>query len=547
MIMGNKRKSTSRVAVCTLFALLSSLAWGQSVDLIQFDANFESGAFQKAELLDAALVKTDLRDSVWHLSYNIYSQPDPVNPVDTDLAPSARWFYFRMIGVKDKQLYLNFFQTDPVRPVFSYDGRHFERLAAYECVVEPRRQGQPGRRQVRTRFDRDTVYLAYYDPYTFAYLQQRLVDWRSTGNVIALDTIGYSYRGLPLQMMTVTDTSVPDTDKKRIYIHGRTHTSETPGSWHLDGMIDAITANTPEGAAYRRQIVFYILPFTNPDGVVEGLSRSGAHGVNLEVNYDRPDSLTVPEVKAIKSNLERLTASSPLDMSLNMHSQVEAMATFWVHTPQGTSQAYYRNQLLLANLTMFQNPRFGKKDLSFSDGGARYVEGWMWNRFKERTTAITFETPYTYYQLQPDGDWVTTDNLRQMGGQLLHAVGEYFALSTPSRVLVQAQKPKNIKQWEFQMPEEEPFIGDGVYRAKRNNAKIAYHAPLLPAGHYRVYRWVPGKTVEVSPDGSNEWVFMEDFVQTKAGSYKKELKVSAGAVENALLIIPVLSAESYTQ
>ncbi|MDR2585636.1 MAG: hypothetical protein LBC84_05375 [Prevotellaceae bacterium] len=511
--------------------------------LVKFDTDFASGSLQKVELLDAALIKTSARDSVWHLSYNLYSLPDPLNPVDTSLAPSARWFYFRMIGVKAKQLYLNFFLTDPVRPMYSFDGLHFERFAPHECIVEPRRQGQPGLRQVSVRFTRDTVFLAYFVPYTFDYLQQRLSDWKSTGSVIALDTIGYSYRGLPMQLLTITDPSVSDAYKKRVYIHGRTHTSETPSSWHLDGMIDAITANTPEGVAYRRQMIFYILPFTNPDGVEEGLSRSAAHGVNLEISYDRPDSLTVPEVRSIKKILERLTADRPLDLILNMHSQVESKATYWVHTAEATSMPYHRNQLLLANLTMFQNPWFGKNDLSFSDGGARYVEGWIWDRFGEQTQAITFETPYTYYQLQPNGDWVTIENLRQMGGKLQQTVGEYFALSTPSRVVVLPQKPKNSKQWDFVMPEDEPFIGDGIYVAKQNNAKITYLSPPLPAGHYQIYRWVPGKVAEVSPIGSNEWVYLEDFVQTKEGAYKREVKAPIGTYANALLIIALPSTE----
>jgi len=534
MIMANKGRWPKQMFLCIVMGLLWLVAKGQEV---RFETNFESGSLQKAELLDAVLLKTTLRDSVWHLSYNLYSLPDPDNPVDTALAPSARWFYFRMVGVKDKQLYLNFYQTDPVRPVYSYDGIHFERLAAHECVVEPRREGRPGRRQVVTRFSRDTVYLAYYVPYTFSYLQQRLADWKTTGNVVSLDTIGYSYGGCPLQLLTVTDPAVPDTHKKRIYIHGRTHTSETPSSWHLDGMIDAITANTPEGAAYRQQMIFYILPFTNPDGVVEGLSRSGAHGVNLEVNYDRPDSLTVPEVRAIKKTLERLTEACPLDLILNMHSQVESMATYWVHTASATSMRYNRNQLLLANLTMFQNPWFGKNDLSFSDGGARYVEGWAWNRFQERTQAITFETPYTYYQLQPDGDWVTIQNLRQMGGMLLQSVGEYFGLSTPKRWVVAPQKPRNGKQWDFRAPQDTVFVGEGFYKANRKNAKITYQSAPLPAGHYRVYRWVPGAVAEVSPQGENEWVFVEDFVQTKTGVYKKEVKAQPDALENALLVI----------
>jgi len=522
---------------CVLSGLLSIVAHGQPI--VRFDTDFESGSLQKVELLDAALLKTSAKDSIWHLSYNLYSQHDPLNPVDTALEPSARWFYFRMIGVKNKQLYLNFLQTDPVRPMYSLDGQHFERLAAHECFVDSHKEGVPGRRQFSVRFDRDTVFMAYFVPYTYGYLQQRIASWKATGSVVAIDTIGYTYRGIPMQMLTITDPSVPDTHKKRVYIHGRTHTSETPSSWHLDGMIDAITANTPEGAAYRRQMVCYILPFTNPDGVIEGLSRSGAHGVNLEINYDRPDSLTVAEVRAIISTLERLTAERPLDMALNMHSQVEPAATWWIHIGEFSSATYFRNQLLLGNLTMFQNRWHDKRDLRPAEGGARYVEGWIWNRFEDRTLAMTFETPYTHYHLDPESDWVTIHNLRQMGRQLLQAVGEYFAFSTPERVLVQAQKPKNMKHWDFLSPEDELYIGAGFYQAKHKSAKIDYISPVLPAGHYRVYRWAPGKAVEISPDGSNEWVFMEEFVQTTPKAYRKEVKATVGAQENALLIMPV--------
>jgi hypothetical protein len=490
-------------------------------------------------MLDVVLLRTTATDSVWHLSYNLYAMPDPLNPVDTDLSPSARWFYFRMIGVKNKQLYLNFLGTDPVRPMYAYDGVHFERLLAHECIIEPRRQGQPGRRQVMARFTRDTVYMAYFVPYTVGYLQKRIEQWQSTGNVTALETIGFSHGNRPMQMMTITDPSIPDSQKKRIYIHGRVHTSETPASWHLDGLIDAITANTPEGVAYRRQMVFYVLPFTNPDGVAEGLSRSGAHGVNLEINYNRPDSLTVPEVRAIKLALERLTAERPLDMLLNMHSQVAATATYWVHKAEASSMAYFRDQLLLANLTMFQNPWFGKKDLSFSDGGSRYVEGWMWDLFQGKTLSITFETPYTYYQLQPQGDWVTTQNLRNMGGMLLHAIGDYFALSTPKRMVVLPQKPKNIKLWEHLTSQSDLYMGNGFYEPKSKSAKITYQYPNLSAGHYRIYRWAPGKAVEVSPAGQNEWVYIEDFVQKKEGVFKKEVKGMPGIYENALLLVAV--------
>ena len=525
--------------ICLCFWAGLSAAKAQTVDLlivspldsigrtVRFSTDFSSGALSRVELIDAQKMAVARGDTVWHLSYNVYSPMDPLNPIDTTLEPSGRWFYFRMEGVKNKHIYLNFFQTDPVRPMYSYDGKHFERLEA----------GSAERRKVSKRFTRDTVYLAYFTPYTYDFLQERIHDWQAGGNVLALDTIGYSVRGKPLQLLTITDPSVPEAQKLRIYIHGRIHTSETPGSWHLDGMIEALQANTPQAAAYRRQMVFYVLPFTNPDGVIEGLSRSNVLGVNLEINYDRPDSLTMPEVRAIKAKLSELTAERPLDMVLNMHSQVASMLTYWVHTVKGTSALYFRQQLLLANLSMFQVPAFAKSNLSFADGGSRYVEGWLWNQVREQTIAITYETPYTYYALNPHEDWVSIENLREIGGQLMDAVGDYYGLSVPGRYILQ---PENVnkKHWTMEASDDKVFMGEGYYQPRRARARLSYHADYLPAGNYQVFRWAVGDAVEISPEGSNEWVWVENIRQKADGKFSYTVEAD-GQPQNAILLLPL--------
>ena len=495
---------------------------------VRFSKDFPSGALDRVELLDAKKMVVARGDTVWHLSYNVYSPMDPLNPIDTTLSPSGRWFYFRMEGVKNKHIYLNFFQTDPVRPMFSYDGKHFERLEA----------GSAERRKVSKRFTRDTVYLAYFTPYTYDFLQERIHDWQAGGNVVALDTIGYSVRGKPLQLLTITDSSVPEAQKLRVYIHGRIHTSETPASWHFDGLIEALQANTLQAAAYRREMVFYILPFTNPDGVEEGLSRSNVLGVNLEINYDRPDSLTMPEVRAIKAKLSELMAERPLDMVLNMHSQVAPMLTYWVHTAKGSSALYFRQQLLLANLSMFQVPAFAKSNLSYSEGGSRYLEGWIWDQVQEQTLAITYETPYTYYALNPEEDWVSIQNLREIGGQLMDAVGDYFGLSASGRYILQPEKV-NKKHWTMEAADDKVFIGKAYYLPLRSGAKLNYQIAKLPAGDYQLFRWAVGEAVEISPEGSNDWVWVENIRQKTDGKFSYTLNAGGGP-ENAILLLPVV-------
>jgi len=402
-------------------AILQKLRIWYASGFVQFNADFESGSFDSAKLILADKVKMDDETSIWRLAYEIIPKTDPANPTDSTHAPNNRWFYFRMTGVKNKQIHLLFKLTDPVRPVYSYDNVHFERFSEYESTY----------RKVSKRFEKDTVYIAYYIPYDFSYLQCRMKQWCTAGNIVKLDTIGWSYQKRPLQLMTITNPSVPDSQKRRIYIHGRVHPSETPASWHLDGMIDAILANTPQAKEYRRQMVFYILPIANPDGVAEGLSRSNSQGVDLENNYNASDSLTAIEVRTIKTTLGQLCIERPLDIVLNMHSQTTPQLTYWIHSASSTSQVFYNKQMSFANFTMTRTPLFGKDDLLFSDLPKNCLEGWIWERFSEQTLALSFETPYTYYKNLPYGTWVTLENLNTLGAITLCTIGDYFKLSTP--------------------------------------------------------------------------------------------------------------------
>ncbi len=355
-------------------AILQQLRIWYASGFVEFCADFESGSFNRAKLILADKVKLDDETSIWRLAYEIIPKTDPANPTDSSLAPNNRWFYFRITGVKDKQIHLLFKLTDPVRPVYSYDNINFERFSEYESTY----------RKVSKRFDKDTVYISYYTPYDYSYLQHRMKHWCATGNIVKLDTIGLSNQKRPLQLMTITDTAVPDSQKRRIYIHGRVHPSETPASWHLDGMIDAILANSPQAKAYRKQMIFYILPMVNPDGVADGLSRSNSQGIDLENNYNASDSLTAVEVQAITKTLVRLCVEQPLDMVLNMHSQTAPHLTYWIHTVSSTSQEFYRKQLLFANITMALTPLFGKDDLLFSDLPKNCLEGWIRERFGDQ-------------------------------------------------------------------------------------------------------------------------------------------------------------------
>lgn len=401
-----------------LLMLVPSLMQAQ----VKASHDYESGSVDSVTVADS-IVEVSI------MKIDIYSRFDPVNPVDTALEPNARWYNFRLSGLAGKGVLMQFHNSEAVRPFYSFDGKEYVRFSEKEAL---------GNGRVFKYFPecRDTAYVAYFVPYTYSYLLGRIAHW-SASPYVSVSSAGSSTLGNDMPLLTLTDDGVPDTGKKVVYIQGRTHTSETPSSWHLDAMVGRLAmSDDPLAAALRRKAVFYIVPFTNPDGVIHGLSRSNSMGVNQEINWDRPDSLTSAEVSSLKSLLEDiLERHGNIDMALNMHSQVEDYATYWVHTAESTSSGFFADEMRLARLTMEDNPYFKCGDLDFSDLAPRYLEGWLWERCGEDCLAITFETPYTYYSESPEGEWVSLENLSVFADHTLQAIGDYFHVSVPGRLL----------------------------------------------------------------------------------------------------------------
>ena len=84
-----------------------------------------------------------------------------------------------------------------------------------------------------------------------------------------------------------------------------------------------------------------------------------------------------------------------------------------------------------ANVHSYQNHLFGQDDLSFSHLPAQCLEGWVWNQFQEKTLALTFETPYTYFRDNPNSEWVNLQNLKIVSHSFLQAISRYVSVFLP--------------------------------------------------------------------------------------------------------------------
>lgn len=479
---------------------------------------FEAMAYMKA-------LPDSLND---YLSLDIISRFDPRNPADTLLKPSGRWYYFLMSGVKDKPLILNIYNSEAKRPFYSYNNIDFQRFSKSES---------PDERRVIKTFMRDSVYIAYFIPYTNSRLQLKFDEW-SKKPFVKIGSIGKTAEGREMPVLTVSENSKSNnTAKKRVYIHGRIHTSEAPASWHLEKMIDLITDSTEYASSLRKGIDFYILPFANPDGVANGLSRSNLQGINLEVDHAMPDSLTAPEVKNIRTFLiEKINEGGTFDLFLNMHSQISDYVTYWIHTKKSSSESFFANLMMLCNLTTDNNNYFGKENYCYSTMNSKYLEGWFWDNYKDTTLAITFETPYSFYNHTPDSTVVTIENLQELSANNVRAIGDYFQINSKERIFLneEIEKSNTVRDND----KKYLFFGKSFIRAKQAGAKVKYRSKNLDKGVYDLYIWKVGKATNTDNPDINGWIKIDSIVQEEKGDFKYiyKCKNKGEMVDNMMLI-----------
>ncbi len=453
--------------IFTLIFLLTTLITLKAQ--ITFDANFESGNLQSIEQIDS-------------VSFNVTTRKDI----------GGRWFYFKMSGVKDKEVRIRITNSDVKRAMYSYDNKTFNRFSEEESSFNV----------FIKRYTNDSVYVAYYTPYTFSYLQQRLNEWKQN-DFVSLDTIGFTNHLLPIQEMIITDKNIPNTEKKTVWIHARTHPGETPSSWHFDGIVQELLSGKETVNYYLTKIEFHLIPFVNPDGVFYGRSRTNFDGIDLESNWNKDETNTAKEVKVIRAHMKELNDAKPFSLFLNLHSQVSSFCTFWIHTAGSTSDKFYHYENLFAYLNISDNEYFEKPDLSFSTLKSKFPEGWLWNNYGDQIMALTYETPYDDYLKSSNDLTVTNENLFEIGSRTVYAIAEYLQLSQPKYYLLDnniAQKNGNY----FIDSSGIEFYGNSFIELDPNDtsANIIYTATALPAGKYDISSWW-----QENSDNSYETIF----------------------------------------
>lgn len=323
-------------------------------------------------------------------------------------------------------------------PVYSYDQKTWHRFSEDEVY-------QPGEYELRMekQFEASTVWIARFYPYTYSDLIAYLATKAGRPHVM-VDIPGETQEGNPIYLLTLTHNGVPDSDKKRVWIHARTHPAETGPSFVLEGLIDFLLSGTWEAETLLSQFIFHIVPMQNVDGVIAGNYRATPASENLEVMWysdpDDPLQLTddAPvEVSVLHRIITGLMDEDPgFSIALNLHasnSEPDIRPFFYPHFGPAalgytqTEASLWDKQIRFMNSMGFH---YGEAMLEPvpAEGGSSfaektYPESWWWKNFQDDVMAITMETTYGRAGYAPD--WITPEDLRYLGGMMALALGDY--------------------------------------------------------------------------------------------------------------------------
>jgi hypothetical protein len=295
-----------RQATLTLLVAALPLA-GQ----IAVRSNFEGGSIGKVEVVSPA-----------HLRLGVNGQAD----VDKRNR-QASWYYFELSRAPRAPLTIEltdiageydyrapaFAITRNTRPVYSYDQKTWTHFADDQVAWSEKAL------VLRFTPERSRLWIAHVPPYTNRHLAA-LLDAHRGSRYLKRETIGKTVEGRDMPLLTITNSAVPDTAKKVLWLMFRQHAWESGSSWVGEGAIRFLLSADPAASRLRDGAIWKIFPMADPDGVAAGRVRYNANGYDLNRNWDTAEPVKMPEISAQrKAVLDWVDAGRRVDLFLSLH------------------------------------------------------------------------------------------------------------------------------------------------------------------------------------------------------------------------------------
>jgi hypothetical protein len=338
-----------------------------------------------------------------------------------ELGYATYWFRFRMTGIAGRNITLTIDHSQNPRPVISFDSTTWRRLTSSEA---------PTSTSMVLTFGATTNFaeLAFFYPLGYGETFSKVSSLVAASTYGTLTVIGQSYQGRNMLMVTVQDTTVPNTGKHRIWVHSRAHAGEATGTYCMLGFLEQVLENSSTGRQLRNNCIFNIVPLENCDGVYLGNTRWDSQGIDPERQWNNPSR--IPEVANIKTQVDSFMAGvKPIQVALNLHSTVSNFADsfFWKHLAPSVTTTFENIEQNYINSVDSATPLFNNLDPQTSQLNASlFIESYFWNNWHESVMAMTHEGHY-YYRTGTS-QYVTGDDYREVGKALAVALIQDFNL-----------------------------------------------------------------------------------------------------------------------
>lgn len=340
--------------------------------------------------------------------------------LDDNQGDTYGWYFFAIAGNAGRTATLflanpDSWQNETCKPLYSNDRRTWSRVASAW------RAGQAvAFSQVLAA---DTVWFAQGIPFTVAEMEAFL-DTLATGPHVTRQTLGYSVNFRPINQVTVSDTSRPDSLKKTVWLISRQHPMESPATFLLRGLLERVTSLSPFSRMWLRDIDLRVVPAVNVDGVAEGYSRHNVNGVNLNRDWHIEPALEEPEVRAVHGAIENhLSSGGQIDFFMDLHAAPDnydfGFRMSWAYT----GQDYFANQEtflhLLETFDHWQNrSRWRDLDTNYAFGVSCVVLYDM-----HGIDVFSSELPWTR---RADGSFIDEATLTAQGAAWAEAIYYYL-------------------------------------------------------------------------------------------------------------------------
>ena len=258
---------------------------------IKISHQFDAGAIEVVDAVSAANIQLRLRKD----SHADFSQ----------------WFYFRLQGARE--------QACRMRILNAGEASYPDGWVGYQVVASYDRQSwfrvpttyENGVLEISHRPERDSVYYAYFEPYSFE-RHLNLIGRVACHDSVRVQDLGNTVDGRDLNLLVVGNAEAAS----KVWIIARQHPGETMAEWFVEGLLDALLDSAdPHSRALLSQAAFYVVPNMNPDGAARGNLRTNAAGANLNREWVSPSLETSPEVFHVRERLHQ----TGCDLFLDVH------------------------------------------------------------------------------------------------------------------------------------------------------------------------------------------------------------------------------------